>query len=113
MTDTCGYLSPDGTLPEPVAMALCQRVHERSPELVLEHVGAALDGDGAIAAVWVGFAAPCLDRPERVRDPVRGVRETDRPVAVAHHEGFLAAGRQGCRAPVLAGLLVVLHPAAA
>lgn len=55
------------TLPDEVALPLCVRLHEAAPELVLERVGDALDGPGPVAAVWVGFAGPCLDRPQRIR----------------------------------------------
>ncbi len=73
-------LSPDAcrrllglvvTLPAAAAAAICQRVAERDPAIVRERARAMLDGETPLEALWLAYAGPLLDRPERVERVLR------------------------------------------
>lgn len=53
------------TLPAAAAATICQRVAERYPDLVRERARAMLDGETPLEALWLAYAGPLLDRPER------------------------------------------------
>jgi hypothetical protein len=67
-------------LPVEIAQRLCLRVRDHWPELVVERAAASLDQDADLAPLWLPFAGPCLDRPERIAKVDRVVADEAAPI---------------------------------
>lgn len=81
------------TLPLEVGEAICDHTAQRDPAAVRERARAALDGEAPLEALWLRYAAPLLDRPERRERLLAALQDAAAPMPLQQraYEALLAA----------------------
>lgn len=81
------------TLPLEVGETICDHTAQRDLAAVRERARAALDGEVPLEALWLRYAAPLLDRPERRERLIAALHDetAPRPVQQRAYEALLAA----------------------